>query len=294
MKALSLLLLFLVLPFSGFAQEGDEIGAEWNNSTSVEFPATSTDEEGNIIYNYYPNDNQYFGGNETGNEEGNEGDDVPGNDDAPINDPSNSDAYEDLIQSLSDGNAIEGQSGDLSSADYDFFFGSGDSSDFSIHISGSLVRDVLKKKEIEKIVLEGWDPKNPDLNIINWIPKTKGDLSIIAAASMVRDANIQSVTLLLDRIELTYRFKGYLLYLIPFNFNALIRVNPLAQSGERVSVSYPWYQWFLWKPLSKSELAGLLEVEVTDVLNLPLESELERQGRLFGAVADALRLIPKE
>ena len=45
------------------ANSDDEIGAEWNNSTSVEFPATSTDEEGNVIYNYYGDDSQYFGGN---------------------------------------------------------------------------------------------------------------------------------------------------------------------------------------------------------------------------------------
>ena len=277
----------------------DEIGAEWNNSTSVEFPATSTDEEGNVIYNYYGDDSQYFGGNNGAPPVDNTvaGVSDPSEVTITLNDPGAQAAAEAAAQALLDtlaaAHAFTGTDGTLSQDDYDFFFGSGDSGgeDFRLIFGGGLIREALKEKGIEKVTLEGWDPKKKDQNIINWIPKTKGDLSIIAAAAIVRDANIEAVQLLLNRIDVTYRLKSYFFYLIPFNFSARIGVAPLAPENLRVSVKYPWYQLFLWKPISEADLDALLEHTVSGTLKIQMANDLERQGRLFGSIADALRAI---
>ena len=293
-----LLATLLLIPISSVvAQEvsEEEIGAEWNNSTSVEFPATSTDEEGNVIYNYYGDDSQYFLGpsNPEGNgeEEGSEND---GEIEIPLNDPDLYGAAEGLIQDLINSianNGLTGTDGTLTQDDYDFFFGSSGSSDFRLIFGGSIIRDELKKKGIEKITLLGWDPNNDELNIINWLPLSKGDLSLVAAAAIVRDAHIEQVELTLKQFSVAYSFRGYLFYFIPFNFTALISVNAQLEDGSRVSVLYPWYQWFLWKPIANADLDTRLESVVHQSLSIESTTDFERQARIFGLVAESLRSI---
>ena len=286
---------FLFVPCIAFAQTTDEIGQEWNNSTSVEFPATSTDEEGNVIYNYYGDDSQYFGGDQSEEPadapqaEGDEGELT-----IPLNDPDANAAAqaakEAFLKNLAAGDGLTGYG--LSDEDYDFFFGSGNDDTWGVSINGSLVRDTLKKQGVQKINLEGWNPHKDDQNILNWLPLNKEDLSLVAAAAVFRDANIDQVHLTLKDFSIQYAFQGYLFYFIPLRFNASIAVDPL-RDGSAVQVIYPWYQFFLWKPITKTSLDANLESVVSSALKIQTDSAFEKQARVFGSVADALRSIPQ-
>lgn len=286
----ALIFLSAIFPLAALAVEpntdADTIGAEWNNSTSVEFPATSTDAEGNVIYNYY-DDSQFFsGGGQTAPPMKEPGPDAKKGEliiDAGSQQTGNGTA-KNLFNSFNDAGGVTGSD----DSDFDFF---GDvvnpGSLWSVTLSGSIIRDELKKQGVKDVVLKGFDPKKSGNDIADWLPKTKGDLSLVAAAAIVHDASIVEVHLTLSKFDIQYLANGRLLYVIPWKYVITVRVDPGANA---VSVVYPWYEWFIWKPVSKSELETAIRDAVSEGLATSPEASLDRQARIFASVADVLKM----
>jgi hypothetical protein len=282
----AILLLVILFPCAAFAAPDDSagtIGAEWNNSTSVEFPATSTDAEGNVIYNYY-NDQQFFS--------------PPSEPAAPILDKEKNPSHI-ILDATSQGsgndeakglfNDFANAGGVYGSDDSDFdFYGTvvNVGTIWNVILSGSIIREEAEKKGIKRVTLKGFNEKKRMGDISDWLPLTKGDLSIVAAAAIIHDANIEQVKLSLTSFDIRYLAKGYLLYLIPWKYHVLVQVNSLENT---VLVTYPWYEFFLWKPVTKIELKTSIDSTVSDLVQLMPEATLDRQARIFASVADLLK-----
>lgn len=164
----------------------------------------------------------------------------------------------------------------------------------TVTITGSKLREALIKKGILSLNITGWD-----FDDTYYIDDSEfyaseasfdaGDLALVAAAVVFRNQDIEEVSIVGNRINVTYRTKGWILWVFPHTFTVSLSINTAGQSRqERVSLSYPWYRVFMWLPTSPDSLAGNLDAVIVGLQAAKLSTE-ESQARLFTYVSNILK-----
>ncbi len=116
---------------------------------------------------------------------------------------------------------------------------------------------------------------------------TDQEVGLMAASTIVGDANIEQVTFGATRFEIVYRTQGFLFAIIPIPMPVRVAVDPQATGLEQeVTVTLPWYQFFVRRLFDttalKQEIAVIVQTQGT-----PSEGETATQvkARLFTAVS---------
>lgn len=129
--------------------------------------------------------------------------------------------------------------------------------------------------------------------LLGWRAGTEARLSArglgyIAASTALRDRNVDAISFTADRIDITYRSRGYLFSVIPITFPVRVVVIPEA-SSDRVTVKLPWYRFFVREFFTARGLAedidAVIQVEIEK--NVIVNADLKTI--LFKAVAEYLR-----
>ena len=164
----------------------------------------------------------------------------------------------------------------------------------SFIISGSKLRAALIAKGITAINVAGWDYDDAfytddSAGYLREASLTPEDVAVIASAAVFNDQHIEQVTLSGDRLSITYKTKGWLLYFIPITFTVTLNINAAEQSPQdRVIAIYPWYRIFTWLPISPNELAADINAAIVGNNAAGLSSS-ETQARLFSQVSTLLK-----
>jgi hypothetical protein len=159
----------------------------------------------------------------------------------------------------------------------------------TITINAAKVRTALLGKLEFKDILDSFAA-----SILGGSPRqgiSKHDLTLIAAATILQDSNIDEVSFGATRFEIVYKSRGYILAFIPVSFPVRVAVDPQAKAlqGE-VSIGLPWYRFFLWTLFD----TGLLSREIDAVVKtqgVPQQGDSPNdvQRRLFDAVSGLLK-----
>ena len=163
----------------------------------------------------------------------------------------------------------------------------------TVTITGSKLRQALIEKGILSLDIKGWDFDDTyyvddSEYYANEASFDAGDLALVAAAVVFRNQDIEEVSIVGNRINVTYRTKGWILWLIPHTFTISLSINTAGQSrAERVLLTYPWYRVFMWLPTSPDALAGNLDAVIVGLQAAKLSTE-ESQARLFTYVSNIL------
>jgi len=116
---------------------------------------------------------------------------------------------------------------------------------------------------------------------------TQSDFTLFLASALLRDENIEDVRLRDGEIMTEYRALGRLFGFVPLRYT--LRVTVLWDIGTvtDVSVTFPWYKFFLQTGVSRSSLEALLESEVSRAIK-GQEAEFDVATRAFTAVVETL------
>ncbi len=164
----------------------------------------------------------------------------------------------------------------------------------TVTITGSKLRQALIEKGILSLDIKGWDFDDTyyvddSEYYANEASFDAGDLALVAAAVVFRNQDIEEVSIAGNRINVTYRTQGWILWFIPHTFSVSLSINTAGQSrAERVSLAYPWYRIFMWLPTSPDSLAGNLDAVIVGLQAAKLSTE-ESQARLFTYVSNILK-----
>lgn len=164
----------------------------------------------------------------------------------------------------------------------------------SILIVGSKLREALIKKGLLSIEVRGWDFDDTQFTDDSEFYRTEAafgssDLAVVASAIVFRDQNIQDVSIVGDRLQVTYLARGRLLWLIPITFTVHLSINTSGTTDEeRVSLTYPWYRIFVALPVSPNAIAANLNASIIGIQAAKLNTE-EAQARLFTYVSNLLK-----
>lgn len=164
----------------------------------------------------------------------------------------------------------------------------------TVTISGSKLRQALIEKGILSLDIKGWDFDDTYYVDDSGYYESEasfdsGDLALVAAAVVFRNQDIEEVSIVGNRINVTYRTDGWLLWFIPHTFKVSLSINTAGQSRtERVALTYPWYRVFVWLPVSPDTLAGNLDAVIVGLQAAKLNTE-ETQARLFTYVSNILQ-----
>ncbi len=164
----------------------------------------------------------------------------------------------------------------------------------TVTITGSKLRQALIEKGILSLDIKGWDFDDTYYVDDSEYYESEasfdsGDLALVAAAVVFRNQDIEEVSIVGNRINVTYRTSGWLLWFIPHTFKVSLSINTAGQSrSERVSLTYPWYRVFVWLPVSPDTLAGNLDAVIVGLQAAKLNTE-ETQARLFTYVSNILK-----
>lgn len=162
-----------------------------------------------------------------------------------------------------------------------------------IVIAGSRLRDALVAKGLLTLEVKGWD--FDDTQFIDdsayyaaEAAFDSSDLAVVATAIVFRDQNIEEVRIVGDRLSVTYKARGKLLWLIPITFTVYLTINTSGTTdAERVQLTYPWYRIFVSLPVSPNAIAANLNASIVGIQAAGLNTE-EAQARLFTYVSNLL------
>lgn len=183
---------------------------------------------------------------------------------------------EDVIEALLGNSAIEGWS--------DFGEGSvlsGNGSAAVFTVVGEKVREALRNRTDLQDFLANW--KN--------IRQSRGDArdyGLVAASTALGDANVQDISFTADAFEIRYRSRGYLIGIFPWSFPVRVGVIPQASEGSRVTVTLPWYRFFVREFFTPAGLASDIEEAMKAALAESGADDDER-AILLDVVAQLLR-----
>lgn len=170
---------------------------------------------------------------------------------------------------------------------------SGSGSNGSIVIVASKLRAALAGKGLLTLEVRGWDFDDTQFiddsaYYVREASFDSADLAVIASAIVFRDQNIEEVSIVGERLSVTYKARGKLLWLIPITFTVRLSINTSgATDAERVSLTYPWYRIFVALPVSPSTIAANLNASIIGIQAAKLNTE-EAQARLFTYVSNQL------
>jgi hypothetical protein len=160
-------------------------------------------------------------------------------------------------------------------------------------ITGSKLREALKKKGILTFIVEGWDFDDSyylddSEYYASLASLDTSDLAVLAAGVVFHNQNIEEVSIVGNTISITYTAEGWLFGLVPINFIVALSINANGTSdAERVSLTYPWYRIFVWLPISPNELAANLNAAIVGIQAAGLDPTVT-QARLFTYVGSVL------
>ena len=164
--------------------------------------------------------------------------------------------------------------------------GSGGSSG-TVTINAAKVRETLRGKLSFQQVLEDF--------AANAKSRRRGtlsgnDISLMAASTVLEDANIQEVSFGATRFDIVYRSEGYLIGFIPKSFPVRVSVNPRAVTIEgQVQIALPWYRFFLRRLFDNTSLARDISAIIAEKgVAQEGESATDVQARLFDAISSML------
>ena len=212
--------------------------------------------------------NQSDGSDDTSPDSGNSGE----NED---NDPE-----DDVISALIESGALSGQS--LIDGVSGSSLGAGEGAGISIRVIGAKVRQAFANNLNLKDFLNYWRKGSGKAS--------EKDLSLIAASTALRDANVQEISFTASAFEIVYRSRGYLLGFIPWSFPVTVKVIPEATAlEERVVIRLPWYSFFVRKFFTKGGLQKDVNEVMVEAKEKNPDPDADENVVLFDAVSEYLR-----
>lgn len=164
----------------------------------------------------------------------------------------------------------------------------------SIVIVGSKLREALIKKGLLTLSVRGWD--FDDTQFIDdsayyteLASFDSSDLAVVASAVVFNNQDIQEVSIVGERLRVTYTAHGKLLWLIPIRFTVFVSINTAGKTdAERVQLTYPWYRVFVSLPVSPNALAANLNASIVGMQAAGLHTEAS-QAKLFTYISNLLK-----
>lgn len=189
------------------------------------------------------------------------------------------------LESLLDEGAI---SGGLAGVDGGVFGSSGTG---AIVVNGSKIRSFLRKDPDIDEVLRYWKigkGKNRPDGKTSKDRLTPGEYyALVAATIAADDEQFEEARFTARDFEVTYRSRGALFALIPWQFPIRVSVTPLSPR-DRVQVRFPWYHWFVREYFTRTELTQEIENVILSVTK-DAEVGADMNAEIFDAVTQLLR-----
>lgn len=151
----------------------------------------------------------------------------------------------------------------------------------SISIVGDLVRELFSGRSDLRDVLENW-------RLSRTGAAGAREFGLIAASTVLSDANVEGITFSSTAFGISYRSRGYLLGIIPWTFPVSVTVIPQAPEGQRATVKLPWYNFFVREFFTRAGLAADIE-ETLKAAAADAAAAEDQNAILFEAVARLLR-----
>lgn len=150
----------------------------------------------------------------------------------------------------------------------------------NILVSGSLLRQALLEKGIRVIEIPGWN--FDDTRFVDdaefyrsFAAFDHTSLAVVAAAVVFKNQEIDQIQIVDRRIIVSYRGRGWLLGVIPYELPVTLTINSAGTTdGDRVSARYPWYRFFMWMELSPRVLVANLNASLIGIQAAGIDSEL--------------------
>lgn len=118
------------------------------------------------------------------------------------------------------------------------------------------------------VEVRGWDSekKQEFLSTVKAHAEVKSghDLEDFAKGVLLKDENVESVSLNFGEIKVEYKADGKLLGFIPHRFTERVTVDTQAEAQDRVKVRFPWYRFLLSIDASAKDIEALLNQDLTD------------------------------
>lgn len=163
----------------------------------------------------------------------------------------------------------------------------------SVVIVASKLRQALAGKGLISLEVAGWDFDDTRFVDDTAYYETLAsfdttDLAVVATAVVFRNQDIEEVRIEGDRLSVTYRASGRLLWVIPVRFTVYLSINTGGTTDtERVQLTYPWWRIFVSLPISPNALAANLNASIVGMQAAGLNAEA-LQAKLFTYVSNLL------
>lgn len=163
----------------------------------------------------------------------------------------------------------------------------------TIVIVASKLRQALAGKGLLTLEVQGWD-----FDDTRFVDDTAyyeslasfdtSDLVVIATAIVFKNQALEDVRIEGERLFVTYRASGTLLWFIPVRFTVYLSIHTGGKTdAERVQLTYPWWRIFISLPVSPNALAANLNASIVGMQAAGLNTELA-QAKLFTYVSNLL------
>lgn len=173
---------------------------------------------------------------------------------APVVEGVTVDDEEDILELLEESGAVSGVASLSGSPDQPIDFESYGSVGFRIVIDGARVRGIFGNSVSVQDVLAMW--KTSAERQKRGKSVTTGQYYALIAATLAEDdARLDRAEFTNVHLEITYRSRGALFYIIPWSFPVTVSIAMDPKKSERVSVGFPWYHWFLREYFTRESLA---------------------------------------
>lgn len=151
-------------------------------------------------------------------------------------------------------------------------------------VSADKTRDALLSRKITNITI----PEAPTGSIAaaSRPPYSRADLALIVSAALVKNPDLDDVFYSTNTLSISYKARGRLLLAIPVSYTATLDLAfDEATEKKRVRVKFPWYRFFMYTGVSKSNLRA----EVDGVISrAPAGQDYDRAAQIFNEVASLL------
>ncbi len=129
--------------------------------------------------------------------------------------------------------------------------------------------DEVNPVAVSKVTVRGWDPKKKEeflSTVKDWAELKSGqDLENFATGVLIKDQNVESISMNFEKIKVDYKMPAKFLGL----FNASLTAHTEVDTDSRVKVKFPWLAFLYTKPASaaieQGVTAGLKQVMQTQV-----------------------------
>ncbi|MDO8600768.1 MAG: hypothetical protein Q7R73_04160 [bacterium] len=159
---------------------------------------------------------------------------------------------------------------------------------------------------VKKVQVRGWDPKQKEefLATVKTHAQVRSgqDLENFARGVLVRDENVESVTIGEEGVQFSYRMPAKLFGI--FNASLVARVDVDAES--RVKVRFPWLRIFFSEPVGalkiqesvEKELGGVTQTMQTQVresednaelANIDLQNKIQYQAQILQLLSNIMK-----